>query len=295
MDIRHLQYFIEVSRFNSFTRAAEHLFVTQPTISKMIKNLESELGVTLFEREGRKIVLTDAGQVVLEQAQVINKAFKNLEIELNDLLDLKKGHISMGLPPMIGSRFFPSIIGRFREQYPEITIQLVEDGSKKIEEDVVAGNLDIGVVVLPTHDDTLNTFSFVEEDLKLVIHPEHPLAQKETLRLSEVRHEPFILFHDDFVLHDRMIDACHRAGFEPQIMSESSQWDFIGEMVGSKLGVTLLPESICRELNGHVKTIAIVDPIIDWHLGVIWRKDRYLSYATKEWLYFMKEALQDKY
>ncbi|MFD6439199.1 LysR family transcriptional regulator, partial [Peribacillus sp. NPDC060186] len=101
MDIKHLQYFIEVTNFNSFTRAADHLFITQPTISKMIKNLETELGVELFDRSRKQLVLTDAGRVVLEQAKLIDKAFHNLETEMDNLLGLKKGHIRIGLPPII--------------------------------------------------------------------------------------------------------------------------------------------------------------------------------------------------
>lgn len=108
MDIKHLQYFIAVARLNSFSRAANHLFITQPTISKMIKNLEIELGVTLFERSRKKFTLTDAGHVLFRQAQAIDKAFQNLEVELDALLGLKKGLIRVGLPPIIDSRFFPN-------------------------------------------------------------------------------------------------------------------------------------------------------------------------------------------
>lgn len=113
MDIKHLQYFIEVTNFNSFTRAADHLFITQPTISKMIKNLETELGVELFDRSRKQLILTDAGRVVLEQAKLIDKAFHNLETEMDNLLGLKKGHIRIGLPPIIDASFFPEFLAVF--------------------------------------------------------------------------------------------------------------------------------------------------------------------------------------
>lgn len=116
LDIKHLQYFIQVTHFNSFTKAAEHLYITQPTISKMIKNLETELGVELFDRSRKQLTLTDAGRVVLEQAKLIDKAFSNLETEMEYLSGLKKGHIRLGLPPIIDASFFPKIIGRFHEE-----------------------------------------------------------------------------------------------------------------------------------------------------------------------------------
>ena len=294
LDIKHLQYFIEVSNFNSFSRAADHLFITQPTISKMIKNLETELGVPLFDRSRKKLLLTDAGHTILEQAKLIDKAFTNLEVELDNLLGLKKGHIRIGLPPIFDAHFFLKIIGCFHERYPGITFQLVEDGSKKIEDDVDNNLLDVGVVVLPTNNEMFEHFSFMEEDLKLILHPTHPLANQIEVKLAELANESFILFNKDFVLNDRIINACNNIGFNPHIISESSQWSFIEEMVASKLGISLLPESICRHLNKNVRTVKIVNPSIRWNLALIWGKNKYLSTAAKEWLQFTKEHLTNK-
>ncbi|MDM5336565.1 LysR family transcriptional regulator [Fictibacillus enclensis] len=293
MDIKQLQYFIEVAKYNSFTRAADALFITQPTISKMIKNLEDELGVVLFDRSRKGLTLTDAGRTIFEQAVLVDKAFNNLEMELDNLLGLKKGHIRIGLPPILDPRLFPKLIGSFHDQYPNITFELVEDGSKRIEEDVANHQLDIGVIVLPTNNELFQYFAFKEEDLRLIIHPDHELADRDEIDLSELSEEPFILFNKDFVLHDRIISSCNQAGFNPHITSESSQWSFIEEMVICKLGVSLLPESICRHLNDEVRAIKVVNPTISWHLALIWNKDQYLSFAAKEWLNYAKEQLAE--
>ena len=266
MDIKHLQYFIEVTNFNSFTRAADHLFITQPTISKMIKNLETELGVELFDRSRKQLILTDAGRVVLEQAKLIDKAFHNLETEMDNLLGLKKGHIRIGLPPIIDASFFPRILSRFHEDYPNITFQLVEDGSKKIEESVQNDLIDIGVIVLPTNTALFHHFAFLEEDINLIVHPSHPHACKEEIDLADLENESFILFNKDYVLRDLIISSCNEAGFSPHIVTESSRWDFIEEMVYCKLGVALLPESLCRH-DERVKTIKVKNPSISWNLG----------------------------
>lgn len=291
MDIKHLQYFIEVSKFNSFSRAADHLYITQPTISKMIKNLETELGVLLFDRSRKQLTLTDAGRIILEQAKLIDQAFNNLESELDNLLGLEKGHIRIGLPPIFDAHFFLKIVGSFHELHPGITFQLVEYGSKKIEEDIANNVLDVGVVVLPTNNDIFQSFSFMEEDLKLILHPSHPLAEYEEVNLADLANESFIMFNKDFVLHDRIIASCNQAGFNPHIISESSQWSFIQEMVAWRLGVSLLPESICGHLTKEVKPVRVVNPSISWNLALIWGKDQYLSYAAKEWLQFTKERL----
>ncbi|MYL34523.1 LysR family transcriptional regulator [Pontibacillus yanchengensis] len=293
MDIRHLQYFIEVSRFSSFTKAAEHLFITQPTISKMIKNLEMDLGVELFDRSKKQLVLTDAGRIILEQAQTIDKAFQNLETEVDNLLGLNKGHIRIGLPPIIDSHKFMDLLRSFHDQYPNITFQLVEDGSKRVEDDVRQDQLDIGIVVLPTQEDIFHYFPFIKEDIKLVVPPSHPLAHQQEVELEALRQEAFIMFNNGFVLHDRILSSCNQAGFNPYIISESSQWYLIEEMVASDLGVALLPESICNHLQRNLVTINVTNPSIPYHLAMIWQKDQYLSYATKEWLRFTQDKLSD--
>lgn len=291
MDIKHLQYFIEVSNFNSFSKAADHLFITQPTISKMIKNLEAELGVELFDRSRKKLVLTDAGKILLEQAKLVNKAFRNLETELDNLLELKTGHIRIGLPPIFDAHFFLKVVGLFHEKYPGITFQLKEEGSKSIEDAVEQNELDVGVIVLPTQDELFHHFAFMEEDLMLILPTSHPLAGRAEIDLASLSSESFILFNKDFALNDRIISSCNDAGFQPRVISESSQWSFIEEMVASKLGISLLPESICRHLSDHVCTVRVVNPSINWNLAIIWRKNQYLSYVAKEWLSFTKKEL----
>lgn len=283
MEIRHLEYFMEVARYCSFTKAAQTLYISQPAISKAIKSIEDELGIVLFDRSGKRVVLTDAGKILYQQAQSIVKSFRSLSSEINDLMNLEKGIIRIGLPPMIGANFFPKVIVEFHEKYPNITIQLVEVGAKRVETEVGNGNLDMGVAVLPTDEDAFHTFQIVKDSLRLIVHPSHPLAEREAVSLSELAAEDFVFFHEDFTLHDRILEECLKLGFEPNILSKSSQWDFIVEMVAFNLGVALMPETICRELT-CVKVIPLVEPKIPWHLGIIWRKDGYISFAAREWI-----------
>lgn len=295
MDIRHLQYFLKVAQYKSFTKAAHTLYISQPTISKMIKSLEEDLGVVLFNRFGKQIELTDAGQIIFNQAQGIVHSFQNLSSELDDLMNLKKGHLQIGLPPMVGSSFFPKVIGEFRGQYSDITIKLVENGSKKIEDDIEKGLLDIGVVLSPTNEEMFNTFPLAKEKLMLLVHPSHSLAGKKNVSLSELAQESFIIFREDFALYGRVIAECMQVGFQPHVVYESSQWDFISEMVAANLGISLLPEPICRELDAdRIQVLPLIDPIIPWHLTMIWRKDRYLSFAAREWIRFTKNYFSEK-
>ncbi|MDQ0192291.1 cidABC operon transcriptional activator CidR [Paenibacillus wynnii] len=294
MDIRQLEYFVQVARLKSFSKAAESLFITQPTISKMIHNLEVELGADLFYREGKSIRLTDAGEILLTKAQNTVESFHSLSSELDSLRDLKKGHIRIGLPPMVGASFFPAVIGQFHKKYPEVTIRLHEDGAKKVENDVETGLLDVGVVVLPVNSARFHYFSFNEEKLQLLVPVNHRLAGTESVSISDLAAEEFVLFREDFTLHDRIITECVKAGFQPKVVYESSQWDLISRMVAAGLGIALLPETICRDMDrSRIAIIPLTVPAIPWQVGMIWRRDRYLSFAAREWIDFARGLLEE--
>lgn len=295
MDIRQMQYVLELARTGSFTKAAHALHITQPTLSKTIKSLEDELGVSLFNRDGKRIELTDAGRAIADQAANIVESFHNLRLELNDLTNLNKGLIRVGIPPMAGSSFFPQVIRRFREKYPGLVIQTVEDGAKKLEQKVAEGRLDMGVVLLPVDEERFDSFTVVKEHLKVLVHPGHSMAEKTAVRLAQLAGEPFILFREGFALHDRIIAACVGAGFRPNVLYESSQWDFIYEMAAAGLGIAMLPETICRVLDpSRVRLLDLNEPRIPWHLGMIWHRRGYLSFAAREWISFTRALFEEK-
>jgi DNA-binding transcriptional LysR family regulator len=289
VDILHLTYFLEVVRHKSFTKASQTLHVSQPSISKVVKTLENELGVILLERSGREIELTDAGKAVFQRAQRVVFEFQDMTTELGDVIGLRRGEITIGLPPMVGSRFFPKVIGKFKESYPLVQIKLNEVGSKQVEIGVQNGTLDLGVIARPLGEDNFETFPFVQESLQFVLYNEHPLAHHTTLSLDALRNESFILYREDFSLYDHIIIQCQQSGFTPQVACQSSQWDFIVEMVGAKLGIALLPETICKELDPlRFRSIPMCNPAIPWDLAIIYKRNKYLSFAAREWLRLTK-------
>ncbi|MFF2480504.1 LysR family transcriptional regulator [Paenibacillus sp. NPDC058071] len=290
MDIRHLQYIREIVKRDSFTKAAEALHIAQPTISKAVRHLEDELGTELFVREGKSIKLTDAGEVLLRYAQPILHLWDGLHAELNDKSYLHQGSIRIGLPPMAGASFFPSVLKRFQQRYPDIAVEMIEYGSLRIEEEVGSGALDVGVVLEPVDSGRFASFPLVRERLSVIMPVSHPLAALETLSLSDLSGEKFILFSNEFALHDRIIEECRKAGFEPDVVYESSQWDFIKEMTAAGLGVSMLPETICRTLAPEqIQVVSLDDPVIPWELAMVWRNEGYLSLAAKAWIAFVKE------
>ncbi|MFC3884321.1 LysR family transcriptional regulator [Bacillus songklensis] len=288
MDIRQLQYFYEVAKQKSFTKAAAVLHISQPSLSKMVKSLEDEIGIKLIDRSGKRIQLTDAGEIVFQQSEAVLRSLGDLSNSLYDLMNLKRGTIKFGIPPIIGTLFFPRIIKSFHDSYPLIHIQMIEFGAKKMERIVEQGEVDVGVVLLPVDETIFEAIPFAKEQLQVVVHKEHPLAEKGVIPLTDLKDESFIMFHEDFSMHDIIYNECLRAGFQPKIAYESSQWDFIGEMVAANLGVALFPQSICLKLNPDQVSIIDLKHTIPWELGLIIKKDRYISIATKTFLDHLK-------
>ena len=293
MNIHHLEYFLEVIRQGSFSKAASTLYITQPSISKMIQNLEDELGVVLINRNVKPLELTDAGQAIVEQAQQIVTLVQNLTVKLDDVIQLKKGKIRLGVPPIAASSILPPILGEFKKNYSNIELQLVEYGSKKVELGVYDGSLDIGIVcTTPTKTDTFEFISFIEDPLKVIVHPEHPLANNKQIDFADLRDESFVLYREDFSLYDHIHNRCKLAGFHPKIICETSQREFMTQMVAANLGVALLPGKICDQFDPKtIISIPFNDPQILLQLSIIWHKDRYLSFAARQWLQFVSKLL----
>ena len=289
MNIHHLEYFLEVVRQGSFSKAAVAMHITQPSISKMIKDLEDELGVTLFYRNARQIELTDAGLALVEQAQQVVFQFRHITQELDDVVHLKKGKVRIGIPPITSSSLLPRMLGEFSREHPQIQMQLCEFGSKKVRPGVQDGSLDIGIVCsLPDAEDDVDAFPFINDPLRLIVHPAHALAQLSTVPFSALEKESFVLYSQDFSLYDKIVDRCRLEGFSPKIICETSQREFMTQMVAAGLGVALLPATICASLDpNRIVSVQFADPQIYLQLVIIWRKNRYLSFAARKWLDFV--------
>jgi DNA-binding transcriptional LysR family regulator len=154
MDVHALRYFVETVRFASFTHAAKALFVTQSTVSKMIRHLEEELGTPLLIRDGHQARPTDTGRIVFEQGQQILAAVAQLSEEVRETVDMRKGELEVGIPPMINLLFTP-VVKRFRESYPEIRLSLREATGQAVECLVAAGELEVGASILPLASDSV--------------------------------------------------------------------------------------------------------------------------------------------
>jgi len=292
--ILHLLYFIAVARHKSFSKAAQVSHVSQSVISKLVKNLEEELGVTLLNRNSKKVTLTDAGELFLIEADKVIILFNNLTSMFENKSIIPRGKVSIGLPLMTDPVSFAQLLGKFKGEYPEIETELYEYGSKKIESAIKDGILDIGIICrLPVNSQMYDSFSFSHNPLKVVVHPHHALAEFKKVSLSALAQESFILSSSEFSLHDEIIRKCNEVGFDPKIVLETSQMELIIQTVAVNLGIALIPKNICERLSHKlVRTIPLVNPEILHNISVVWKRERPLSYPAKLFIEFAKTYLQ---
>ncbi|MGM9988159.1 MAG: LysR family transcriptional regulator [Bacillaceae bacterium] len=291
MELRDLNAFIDVANHKSFTKAAEHSYLTQPSLSKSIKRLEEELDVELFDRSTRHVRMTEAGKIVYQQGQKTIAALAQINTLLDELKNVDTGELKIGIPPIISTLFFPKIATTLHSQYPKVKLQLVELDTKSIEQLVANGEIDLGIVVLPTSETTFTIYPFIQDKFVLYIHETHTLATKNTISLCDLKDENFITFSKEYTLHDYVIEKCEGAGFMPTIAYESSQLDLIMELVSSNLGIALLPKAIHpKPLHENIKMIPIDDPTFVWQLAIITKKGGYHSFVLKALLNLLEET-----
>lgn len=293
MEMKDLRYFINVVEFGSFTKAAANIYLSQPTLSKSIKKLEQELKVELFERSTRSLKLTDAGEIVYRQGLKILDTTNELNVLLDDLRNLPTGEIKFGIPPLVGTLFFPTIATSFGKKYPHVSLKLIEVSAKKVEALIDEGQVDVGIIVIPTDTGKFNVSTFIKEEFMIFTNIDHPLANEECIHLEQLRNENFIIFSREFTTHELIIQACEKAGFSPNVVYESSQWDIITELVKNRLGITMFPKSILTRIDTTTVKPISIDSSPMWELGIITKKDRYQSFAVKTFLQFLEKEFHE--
>lgn len=293
MEFKLLHTFIEVVRQGSFSKAAKNLFATQSTVSKAIKQLEEQLGVPLIDRLKKRNVPTTAGEIVYRRGTKLLADRDDLLKELDEIRGLKQGRLRLGISPVGSSTLFAPLFVLYSQRYPGIEVELIEHGSDKLAECLRVGDIDFAGTLLPISEE-FDCQLVRSEPLVALLASNHPLATRHSISLSELRNIPFILFGSGFALHRMILDSCHRAGFEPKVVAQSSQIDFMLELVLAGLGVTFLPRMIATQRHStSIHTLLLNDSELQWNMAMTWRRNSYLSEAAKAWLALVREMHVD--
>ncbi|MBB3204559.1 LysR family hydrogen peroxide-inducible transcriptional activator [Rhodopirellula rubra] len=240
MDMDQLMYFQGVAETCNFTHAAERLNLSQSALSRAIQRLEDEVGQPLFERKPRSVELTDAGLIFQSRAEQILLIVEDMKAEISD--DGQTGRLRIGAIPTIAPYFLPDLLRQFADQYPKANLVVQEDTTDNLVRRCKQGELDVAIVALPIPAKYVEIDNLFEEELFLVLPPEHPLTQKKQIRLSDIQHEPFVLLNEAHCLSDNIVSFCRQRSVHPLAVERANQLAMVQELVALSHGISLIPE-----------------------------------------------------
>lgn len=279
MEWRQLRYFAAIARHGSFTRAADALYLSQPALSKAIRELEAEMGLPLFDRQQHPVTLTDAGRLLRGFVEDWEGRSHQLGRALEELKDGQLGEVSVGLPPIMSSTVLADVLIQFRQQYPRIRLSIEEVGGIEVVQRVRQGSLDMGFTVLPFKDEGMEIMSLWNEPVDMVVESRHPWSLKSAITWRELDDVPVLLYRPDFSLHEKILAEFARFDSVPNVVQTSSEWEFLILMAAAGLGVTFIPRSLAhRRVQGRISVIPM-DPPIEWNLGLVRSRRRTSSRA----------------
>lgn len=291
MELRQIKYFIEVAKREHVTEAANALHVAQSAVSRQIANLEKELGVDLFVREGRTVRLTPIGKVFLEHMKRAVNVLDGARQVVDEYVDPEKGTIHIGFSASLASYILPTAIYYFREQYPDVKFELNQGSYNELVEAVVKGDINIAVLgPIPPEQDKIKSKVLFTENIVALLPMNHPLSRRSSIKLIELSEDAFILLPKDFILRDVIIDGCKQRGFQPKVSFEGKDLEAVKGLVSAGLGVTLIPEvTIVDCLPRATVKVPVIEPTLKRSVGALIPTERELLPTEKLFYEFMQD------
>jgi len=290
MELLQLQYFQTVARFEHMTRAAEALSIAQPSLSKMIARLEKDLGIPLFDRQGKQIRLNQYGKAFLSQVDRALLALDEGKRQVKDMVGLEQGHISVAT---ISAQVLTDILAAFSPQYPSIRFRLFQQSTTMVLEQLERGEVDFSFASPPIEHPDMSWVPLLTEEIFLIVPPKHHLAEHESVHLAEVAHEPYIGLKPGLGLRDLTDRYCQQIGFTPNLVFESDEPTALGGLVRAGLGIAFTTERFWKSMREGaelpVKKVRIKEPRCQRIIGLVWSNKHYLSLAAKQFRQFVLE------
>ncbi|NBD23246.1 LysR family transcriptional regulator [Paenibacillus glycinis] len=292
MELRQLEYFHAICGELHFTRAADKLGISQPTLSHQIKSLEDEIGTPLFDRIGKRIALTEAGSVLKSHAAVIFGALRSAKDQIEELHDGERGSLSIGSLPGELNHLVASQLVEYNKHFPKIRIKIV--AAEDVAEKVIHNELDAAVTLLPVDEERLSAIPLYDEQFYLTVSRDHPLAEETSIPFADVQELPVIWFPQDHKCRQLIEATCRTTGFVLNPIIETNTIESIMNLVKSGAGVSILSKSLIQLYNdGHVRAIPIVDPVLHRQVVIIYNRDKFLSRSVRAFIDLLGQFVED--
>ena len=292
MELRQLEYFCNVGKFENFTRAAQNLHVSQPSVTKAVKALETELQLTLIDRTQEKISLTAEGKAFLNYAQKIMQIVEEAKQDMMSFKSKRENTIKFGLPPMIEAYLFPDFFIKFRAAYPNIELDIQEfSDSGEICQKLKDGTLDFGIVITSANSKHKLSIKLMSDKYSLCLPKNHRLTAKSKVNFADLKEEKFILQQGGTYQHRKIQEYCAKCGYSPNILLCTSQLKTIKQLVSNEAGISLLPSFVLNtETDFCHKDIS---PPMNFNVSLAWGKTKALPNNYKKFIDFVKASFDE--
>ncbi|MFF5563294.1 LysR family transcriptional regulator [Streptomyces sp. NPDC012623] len=282
MQFQQLLYFVAVAETRHFTRAAERVHVSQPSLSQQIRALEKELGAELLSRARGNVSLTDAGEALLPLARRILADTETARVEVQELVQLRRGRVRLGAPPSLCTGLLPEVLRAFHDLHPGIELLIEESGSHDLVRELARGALDLALVVmpLPAASPALTTVELLQEDLVVVSSVSEP-APRHPVAVADLEGEPLVMFRHGYDLRELTVAACRAEGFEPTFTVEGGEMDAVLGFVRAGLGVAVVPSMVAAR-TPDLRVTALARPGLRRTIALAHRNDVAPPRAARE-------------
>jgi DNA-binding transcriptional LysR family regulator len=291
VDLGQLEAFVQVAAHRSFSRAAEELVLTQPSVTARIQRLERDMGESLFERNGRGVGLTEVGTSFLPHAKRVLKALQDGRDAVQSLRQLELGTLRLGVAPTVSTYVLPELLKEFRSRYPGLDVSVRTEYSEQIVQMVLSDEVQVGLERTISHPEVV-TVPLYRDEVVLVTAPGHPFAEQGFATTKEVGREPLIMFNRGSSYYTLVHDALRQAGVLVSPMMELDNMEATKKMVEEGLGVAVLPRvAIEREVGrGELRQIQVTGMAMPQReIALIYRRGRPLSRATQVFVRLLEE------
>lgn len=292
MNLKQLNYFKTVVEQGGFSAAARHLHIAQPAISIAIKKLETELELTLLQRSDRQITATTEGKVLLGHAQRLLDQANMAELEMSELKGLTKGEVRIGIPSMLGSYYFPPFLMGFKHRYPELRLSVFEQGTRRLQQMIRAGELDLGVIVADASPEDLETRFLTREEMVACVPKDHPFAGLASISMEQFFSQELVAFKQGYFLREFIDRFSQQRKQQPLIAFETNLIPLTKAIVRQGFGITtFLRMVIEQDIQQDLVAVPFSEPVF-LDLSLAWKKGGYLSRADRAFVDYILQMVR---
>ncbi|MFJ9382850.1 LysR family transcriptional regulator [Peribacillus sp. NPDC101481] len=284
MDIRQLKYFVTIVQEEQVTKAAKKLHMAQPPLSQQLKLMEMEIGEKLFDRNGKKLKLTETGQVLYKKAEALLNQFEETLLEVKEVSKGVKGTLSIGSVKTCFS-YIPQRMRTFRVKYPDIRFKLMEGDTFRLTEGLINREIELAIVRLPINGNQFSSVNLPPEDFVLVTP--HDWDIPDFIEFKQIKEVPLLLLHrvSGQGTYELIVDECFRHGFEPTIVCECPDAAMILSLVKEGIGATIMPRTTSNSFSTQgINIVELIDCEVQSEAALIWLEERYLSKGAVKFL-----------